>query len=106
MTPRDRMLTAIRHQTPDRIPAEAICVENVPALAAALGIAEDAVLDRLGLCGRIVGLGAYAGARPWDAALGPWGVSETGDYGTARANPLAEADRAALARYPWPDADA
>lgn len=48
------MLAAIRHQLADRVPTDAISVENLAAIAASLGIDPEAVPDRLGLDGRIV----------------------------------------------------
>jgi len=105
MTPRERELTAIRHELPDRIPLDAICIETVPEIARYLGIAPEKVPDRLGLDGRIVGAG-YTGPMPEGAAPNTteWGTLNTGDYGTARPAPLANAAGVAdVERYPWPD---
>jgi hypothetical protein len=62
MTSRERQLAVIRHKTPDRIPLDAIAIENQAAIARLLGIRADEVLDRLGLDGRIVSA-AWATAR-------------------------------------------
>ncbi|MBM4030746.1 MAG: hypothetical protein FJ291_03070 [Planctomycetes bacterium] len=54
MTSRERELTAIRQQVPDRIPADRICIETIEVLAAYLGVAPTAVEDELGIDGRLV----------------------------------------------------
>ncbi len=109
MTGRERQLAALRHEIADRIPLDAICVENAGEIAAALGLAPEAVADRLGLDGRIIGPG-YAGEAatlPDGTLLNPWGTPDTGDYGTTKWNPLADADGvAAVERYRWPDPEA
>jgi uroporphyrinogen decarboxylase len=112
MNGRERELAAIRHEIPDRIPTDAIAVENQAAIAAHLGIDEQAVLPRLGLDGRIVSAG-YVGEMPEPrdgsrlpagVPLSEWGTPNTGDYGTARTYPLAHAQSVAeIERYPWPD---
>jgi uroporphyrinogen decarboxylase len=108
MTHCERELAAIRRQPTDRVPVDAICIENVPQIAAHLGIPEGDVLERLGLDGRIVGPG-YAGPVPPGPAgfvVGEWGTCETGDYGTRRPAPLAAVDSLAqIEAYPWPDPD-
>jgi uroporphyrinogen decarboxylase len=106
MKPRDRMLGAIRHEPADRIATDAIHIENQPEIARYLGIEPDQVLDRLGIDGRIVAA-PYTGERPAGApgeSLTEWGTPDTGDYGTARLNPLAGAGSARdVERYAWPD---
>ncbi len=117
MTSRERIIAAIRHQLPDRIPVDAICVENGPAIAAHLDCIEEAVVDRLGLDGRGIGP-AYTGTPPHppfparrggqggeaSVPLDEWGGINTGDYGTAHHYPLAAADSVAeVESYPWPD---
>ena len=106
MTHRERQLTAIAHVEPDRIPVDAIHIENVPEIAAHLGIAADAVLERLGLDGRAVGVG-YLGALPPPQdgePLSEWGTPAQHDYGTGHWYPLADAATSAdLARHAWPD---
>jgi uroporphyrinogen decarboxylase len=95
---------AIRHQVSDRIPVDAIAVENQPAIARELGIPESAVLDRLGLDGRIVAAGYTKPGRP---GLTEWGTPSTGDYGTTRGGyPLADAQSIReIERYRWPSED-
>ena len=56
MNGRELELAAIRHEVPDRIPTDAICVENTDEVASMLGIEPAAVPDALGICGRIVSL--------------------------------------------------
>ena len=106
MKPRDRMLTTIRHQPADRICTDAIHVENQPEIARHLGIDLGEVLDRLGLDGRIVSA-PHLGRQPacvGEEALTEWGTPDTGDYGTARFNPLAQASSVAeVESYAWPD---
>ena len=63
MKPRERQLAAIRHEMPDRIPVDAISVENADALAQYLSCTPDSVLEQLGLDGRMVQL-SYGGELP------------------------------------------
>lgn len=107
MKPRERELAAIRHQVPDRIPIDAICVENIGALSLHLGLAEHEVLPRLGLDGRIAGIG-YAGGMAEAVRgqeLNEWGASASGVYGTANPfPPLAGVSSAEqIERHAWPD---
>jgi uroporphyrinogen decarboxylase len=106
MTHRERELATIYRQPTDRLPVDAICIENGPQIGEYLGIPAEAVLERLGLDGRIVAPG-YAGERRPDQAgglVGEWGTLETGDYGTCRPAPLASvASVAQIEAYPWPD---
>ena len=106
MTPRERVLSAIRHGLPDRVPTDAICVENMPDIAARLEIAVEGVPDRLGLDGRIVGA-PYCGAQRHSAAGTPvdeWGGEAWDDYGTVHSYPLAAARRVAdVEAHAWPD---
>ncbi len=109
MIPRERQLATIRHEATDRISVDAICIENTAQLAAYLGIAEDAVLDRLGIDGRIVAAGSYRGELPVDdrgQPLSLWGTASGNDYGTAHRYPLAAAETVAeVEGYRWwPDA--
>ncbi len=106
MTPRERVLAAISHEIPDRLPVDAICVENIPEIAAHLGIAQDDVLDRLGLDGRVVSapctlpVAHDANGEP----MTEWRAAAVLDYGTSHRYPLAEAATVAeIERYPWPD---
>lgn len=106
MNGRERELAAIRHQTPDRIPLDAICVENTGEIAAALGIDLARVHDRLGIDGRVLNA-SYLGEippGPGGLLVNCWGTLDTGDYGTARWAPLAEVSGVAeIERYHWPD---
>lgn len=109
MTHRERQLATIRHEATDRISVDAICIENGAQIAEYLGIPEDAVLDRLGIDGRIIFAGNYLGTIPVDERgepLSAWGTSTGNDYGTAHYSPLAAADTvAAVEGYRWwPDA--
>jgi len=106
MTGRERELAAIRHEIPDRIPTDVICIENGPATAALLGIEEAAVADRLGIDGRIVSAG-YSGEprqAPDGTVCNEWGTIDTGDYGTAHWYPLGPTTTVRdVEAYPWPD---
>jgi len=106
MRPRERQLAAIRHELTDRLSIDAICVENAQEIAAYLDIPVDAVLDRLGIDGRIVAAG-YRGMLPPETngmIWNEWGTVSTGDYSTMRHHPLAAASSVAeVARASWPD---
>ena len=106
MTSRERQLSTIRHEIADRISVDAICVENQPQIAHFLGIRPEAVLDRLGLDGRIVSAG-YLGdldTDPDGMPLTEWGTPNTGDYGTARAYPLRpDATIVDVEGHRWPE---
>jgi len=108
MTGLEREMAAIRHELPDRVPTDAICVEPVAELAAFLGIAVEQVADRLGLDGRIVAP-SYVGATrqtPDGLSVSDWGALPALDYGTAHWYPLARADSVDdVERHPWPDPD-
>lgn len=108
MNHRERVLAAIRHQEPDRIPLDAICIENGEAIAKLLKIPAGSVMERLGIDGRLVAAGPVAGSLPTrdGKTLSAWGVEERDDYGTAHDYPLAAAATPAeIDRYPWPDAN-
>ncbi|NLG26453.1 MAG: hypothetical protein GX557_00965 [Chloroflexi bacterium] len=108
MSGRDRQLAAISHTLADRLPVDAICVENQADIARLLDIPTDAVLDRLGLDGRIISA-PYTGEAPvlpTGQPLTEWRVPLVDDYGTARAYPLATAESLAeIERFPWPSPD-
>lgn len=106
MNHRQRMLAAIRHQEPDRVPIDAICIENTAAIGQVLHIPENAVLQHLDLDGRIIAAVNYAGPLPRrnGKVLSPWGTETEDDYGTSHFYPLAAATTIAeVERYPWPD---
>ena len=69
----------------------------------------DAVLDRLGIDGRLIGAWRYLGETPvgqHGQPLSPWGTETGDDYGTMHRSPLADvASVTEVERYPcWPDA--
>lgn len=102
---RERTLTAIRHDIPDRIPVDAICVENLPEIARFLSTDADSVLERLDLDGRIVAAPCAAPAvyGPDGEPLTEWLSSAVLDYGTTHRFPLANASSVReVERYPWP----
>ena len=106
MLPRQRQLAAIDHELTDRVSVDAICVENVDAIAQHLGIDSGAVHDRLGIDGRLVAAG-YTGpvGEPIEGQpVNAWGSVDSGDYGTTHVAPLAGARTVAqVEAYAWPD---
>jgi uroporphyrinogen decarboxylase len=108
MNPRARQLAAIRHELTDRISVDAIHVEIPDQIAEYLEVGQDAVLDALGLDGRIVAA-PYTGQLPQatgGVALSEWGTPDSGTYGygTSRHAPLAGVESVSqVERYPWPD---
>ena len=106
MNHRERELAAIRHQIPDRIPIDAICIENAGSIAAHLGIAEQDVAAQLGLDGRLVGVG-YSGdilQSANDDNLSEWGTTALNDYGVGHRYPLAGVSAVAqIESHSWPD---
>lgn len=107
MNHRERVLATIRHEVPDRIPIDAICIENTDTVGRLLGIPAESVCDRLEIDGRIVEAGRYTGELPIrdGKTLSPWGTEDGNDYGTAHFYPLAAASTVAeVDRYPWPEA--
>jgi uroporphyrinogen decarboxylase len=106
MKHRERVLAAIRHEVPDRIPIDAIKVENTAAVAAFLGIPENEVIDHLGLDGRLVGVGYKKEARRLDleANRNEWGALGGAEYGSAHAYPLSHITSIGdVERYNWPE---
>jgi len=108
MNSRERQFATIRREIPDRISVDAIAIENQVEIARFLGIETSDVLERLGIDGRIVSA-PYIGeiSEPVDGvSFTEWRTLNTGDYGTARINPLANATSIAeIERYPWPDVE-
>jgi uroporphyrinogen decarboxylase len=91
---------------PDRIPIDAIQIENTDAVGRLLGIPAGAVLDHLDIDGRIIAAGRYTGELPRrdGKELTPWGAEDDCDYGTAHFYPLAAASTVTdVERYAWPD---
>ncbi len=106
MNPRERQLATIRHEMPDRVSLDAICVENIPEIAAELGIAQESVYDRLGIDGRVVAAGWIGEAPVSDEGipLNEWRAPGQCDYSTIRRYPLAEVTSVSeVERFPWPD---
>ena len=108
MNHRERQMATIRHELTDRISVDAIAIENAQEIATYLGLENtDQVYDHLGIDGRIVLAERYEEQRKTNAdgqQLTEWGTLDTGDYGTARAAPLAQAQSIAdIERYVWPD---
>ncbi|MHB1001196.1 MAG: uroporphyrinogen decarboxylase family protein [Armatimonadota bacterium] len=110
MNHRDRQLATIRHEPTDRISLDTICIETVPEIAEYLGINQSDVYERLGIDGRVNGLGPYSGPRPnvpdWVQKIGvsEWGTIFTGDYGTQHWYPLADITTLSeVENYTWPD---
>ena len=106
MNPRNRVLSAIQHQLPDRIPTDAIHIENTSAIAKTQDIPETAVLDFLGIDGRIVAAPYVPSKEITDDAVqsSEWGTPDTGDYGTQRTYPLSRASTVNdVQHYDWPD---
>lgn len=107
MTHRERILCAIRHQLPDRIPVDAIGIETVAEIAEISGKSADEVIDMLGIDCRLVGAYDYRGELPEcdGKKLTIWGCEDENDYGTSHAYPLANSTTVAdIERYRWPDA--
>jgi uroporphyrinogen decarboxylase len=101
-----RQIATIRHEIPDRISVDAIAIENQVEIARFLDIEASTVYNRLGIDGRIISA-PYIGEllEPVDGvSFTEWGTPNTGDYGTGRTNPLANATSIAeIEKYPWPD---
>ena len=107
MNSRARQLAAIRHEVPDRIPVDAIAVENGDRIAAALGIDPGAVLARLGIDGRIVSAPYLSPCTTPDGrAMTEWGTLAGVGYGCTMVHPLANtSDTSEVERYAWPHAN-
>lgn len=107
MTHRERVLTAIRHGVPDRIPIDAICIENCDAVGRLLAVPAEAVVEQLGIDGRCVAAGRYTGELPVreGKTLSPWGTEDGNDYGSAHFYPLAEVSVSEVDRYDWPNGE-
>jgi uroporphyrinogen decarboxylase len=106
MNHRERILAAIRHEVPDRIPVDAIHIENTDTIGHLLEIPVESVYDRLGIDGQGIAADQYTGELPVrdGKTLSPWGTENGNDYGTTHFYPLAVASSAAeVDRYPWPE---
>ena len=107
MTNRDRVLTAFRHQEPDKVPrwcgASAAFWDKAKR---SLGLDDEALRIRVGDDFRRV----FAPYVTTDRLLGgvsnrtPFGIDRVGfGYGQPTSHPLASASRKDLHAYPWPD---
>ncbi|MBE7558861.1 hypothetical protein HS125_07890 [bacterium] len=107
MNSRERQLAAIRHEIPDRIPVDAIAVENCEAIAAALGIDPTAVPVCLGLDGRIVSAPClHPRTTPDGHPMTEWGTLSGVGYGCLMLHPLAHASTTQeIESYAWPRVD-
>lgn len=106
---RTRLLAAIRHELPDRVPVAVICIDDPKPVAAHLGIAPEQVPARLGLDGWVVAAWRYSGpAVPGRVAgANEWGATAQNEYGAGHAFPLAAAASVReVEGYPWPDGTA
>lgn len=106
MNHRERVMAAIRHEVPDRVPVDAISIENCDAIRSCLQIPVGSdVYERLGIDGRCVAAWRYTGELPTrdGKTLSPWGTEDGNDYGTTHFYPLAAASVAEVERYGWPD---
>ena len=106
MNHRERELAVIRHEIPDRIPVDAIAVENKAAVAEYLGIEEEDVVLRLGLDGRLVGIGYSCDIDKScrDPRRNEWGALAGEAYGSVHKYPLAHASEISHVEcYAWPD---
>ena len=114
MTSRARVLTAFHHEEPDRVPVW--CGASPEFLAKAkrgLDLADtEQVLVRFGddfrrVRARYTGPNRFSpdqGLSPGASYRTPFGVERHGyGYGMPLTHPLAEATRAEVAAYPWPD---
>jgi uroporphyrinogen decarboxylase len=102
------VLATIRHEIPDRVPVDAICIENASSLAAFLHVEPNEVMKKLGLDGCIVAapFADRLPSPPGDTPLTEWGTLSTAEYGTGGIHPLAvAANLKAIEQYPWPQAD-
>ena len=114
MSPRERVLAALRRERPDRVPKH---IRPSPALAERLreAIGADDIDAHFGLEIRFAGLDApcsppdvspYLGALPEGAVVGPWGtVSERGDFYhfSRQISPMRDfSDVVQIDAYPFP----
>ena len=118
MTSNERVLTAVNHRQPDRVPLFYRCEPEVEArLLRDLNLPDaESLMRYLHVDFRFV-WPEYAGPPLWDEKTGYkksiWGVeyryvpfSKAGGYWEAVGHPLAQCDDvAALDDYPWPDPD-
>ena len=109
MNHRERQLAAIRHETPDRTPIDAIHIENTEEIGRLLGIPATSVIEALGIDGRAISAGRYTASLPVrnGKTLTWWGAEDGNDYGTSHFYQLASATSIQeVERYAWPDGNA
>jgi len=105
---RERMLTAIRHEIPDRIPMDALHIENAAAMADFLSCEndEDAIREILELDGKVIAA-EYLGDKQEPVngiEFNEWGTLLSGDYSANHPRPLAKAGSITdIENYNWPD---
>lgn len=116
MNGRERILAAIDHRRPDRLPLDYRAEPPVTAaLRLRLGVPNDeALMEALGVDIRWIAVPYHDGAAyekrlpDGDLSDNVWGVRRTGAHGGyTTGHPLADATcRADLEAHPWPDPDA
>jgi len=117
MTPRQRVLTTIRHEVPDRIPLDVNDILDQPRLAEFLGIDSPRQHPLMGCYPRVyqaLGIDGYRVSAPYKGSpgvapsgeeLSEWGYVQKGDYGLEHwYPPLGDATTVAeVEKHPWPD---
>lgn len=120
MKPKERIISAINHKVPDRIPLAIQEIEDEHIFAKYLGITDAAEpvhpdigyysesYEKLGIdCFRLeIGYDGDIPTGPGQEKLNEWGTVAKKDYGTDHWYPLAAAeDIQAIEQHPWPDPD-
>ncbi len=120
MNPKERIISAINHEVPDRIPLAVQEIEHEHLFAEYLGITDakepvhpdigyySASYEKLGIdCFRLeIGYDGDIPAGPRQEELNEWGTIAKKDYGTDHWYPLADADSIqVIEKHPWPDPD-
>ena len=106
MNHRERVMAAIHHQITDKIPIDAIHIENKPEVGQFLDVPAEKVLDCLDIDGRFINAEVYLGELPTrdGKTLSPWSTETELDYGTTHYYPLASATSVTeIERFAWPD---
>ncbi len=118
MTGKERILTAINHKIPDRIPLAVLEIENEHNFAAYMGVENPLPpvspnigyyaksYEMLGIdCFRIdIAYNGVCGKRPTGEELNDWGAVAKKDYGIHHWYPLANASTVSdVENYNWPD---
>jgi uroporphyrinogen decarboxylase len=107
MTLRERTLAALNHETPDRVPAHFMGMDEMQAYAQSLGLADWLALGdhwEIGVCRHIY---TWRGPQPKDRDGNPlqiWGTPHEQSYTCVLYRPLADAQTAAdVDAHDWPD---